>query len=97
MLSIPVYYSPVVRIEPVTMENILESNAVFENLSFAWEKTMEVKGVIKKKEKQAKIESNIIQGMIVFLEAQGTNAYNRYAMCPAGQFRVNFWVMFLFS
>ena len=22
--------------------------------------------------------------MIVFLEAQGTNAYNRYAMCPAG-------------
>ena len=23
--------------------------------------------------------------MIVFLEAQGTNAYNRYAMCPAGQ------------
>ena len=21
--------------------------------------------------------------MIVFLEAQGTNAYNRYAMCPA--------------
>ena len=30
--------------------------------------------------------------MIVSLEAQGTNAYNRYAMCPAGQFRVNFWV-----
>ena len=23
--------------------------------------------------------------MIVFLEAQGTNAYNRYAMCPAGR------------
>ena len=22
--------------------------------------------------------------------AQGTNAYNRYAMCPAGQFRVNY-------
>ena len=22
--------------------------------------------------------------MIIFLEAQGTNAYNRYAMCPAG-------------
>ena len=22
--------------------------------------------------------------MIVFLEAQGTNAYNRYGMCPAG-------------
>ena len=22
--------------------------------------------------------------MIVFLEAQGTNTYNRYAMCPAG-------------
>ena len=22
--------------------------------------------------------------MIVFLEAQGTNAYNRYTMCPAG-------------
>ena len=39
VLSIPVYYSPVVRIEP-----------------------------------------------------QGTNAYNRYTMCPAGQFRVNFWV-----
>ena len=31
--------------------------------------------------------------IIVFLEAQGTNAYNRYAMCPAGQFRVNFWVL----
>ena len=31
--------------------------------------------------------------MIVFLEAQGTNAYNRYTMCPAGQFRVNFWVL----
>ena len=29
--------------------------------------------------------------MIVSLEAKGTNAYNRYAMCPAGQFRVNFW------
>ena len=28
--------------------------------------------------------------IIVFLETQGTNAYNRYAMCPAGQFRVNF-------
>ena len=26
--------------------------------------------------------------MIVSLEAQRTNAYNRYAMCPAGQFRV---------
>ena len=24
--------------------------------------------------------------MIVSLEAQGTNAYNRYAKCPAGQF-----------
>ena len=23
--------------------------------------------------------------MIVSLEAKGTNAYNRYAMCPAGQ------------
>ena len=31
--------------------------------------------------------------MIVFLEAQGTNAYNCYAMCPAGQFKVNFWVL----
>ena len=31
--------------------------------------------------------------MIVFLEAQGTKGYNRYAMCPAGQFRVNFWVL----
>ena len=29
--------------------------------------------------------------MIVSLEALGTNTYNRYAMCPAGQFRVNFW------
>ena len=29
--------------------------------------------------------------MIVSLEAQGTNTYNCYAMCPAGQFRVNFW------
>ena len=29
--------------------------------------------------------------MIVSLEALGTNAYNCYAMCPAGQFRVNFW------
>ena len=29
--------------------------------------------------------------MIVSLEAQGTNAYICYAMCPAGQFRVNFW------
>ena len=28
---------------------------------------------------------------IVSLEAQGTNNNNRYAMCPAGQFRVNFW------
>ena len=28
--------------------------------------------------------------MIVSLEAEGTNAYNHYAMCPAGQFRVNF-------
>ena len=28
--------------------------------------------------------------MIVFLEAKGTNAYNRYAMCFAGQFRVKF-------
>ena len=28
--------------------------------------------------------------MIVSLEAQGTNAYNRYAMCPAGKFRGNF-------
>ena len=32
--------------------------------------------------------------MIVFLEAQRTNAYNRYAMCPAGQFRVNYWVLY---
>ena len=31
--------------------------------------------------------------MIAFLEAQGTNAYNRYAMCPAGQFIVNFGVL----
>ena len=31
--------------------------------------------------------------MIVSLETQGTNAYNRYAMYPAGQFRVNFWVL----
>ena len=31
--------------------------------------------------------------MIFSLEAQGTNNYNRYAMCPAGQFRVNFWVL----
>ena len=31
--------------------------------------------------------------MIVFLEAQGTNANNRYAMCPAGEFRVNFGVL----
>ena len=31
--------------------------------------------------------------MIVSLEAEGTNA-----MCPAGQFRVNFWdLMFLFD
>ena len=29
--------------------------------------------------------------MIVSLEAYEINAYNRYAMCPAGQFRVNFW------
>ena len=29
--------------------------------------------------------------MIVFLVTQGTNDYNCYAMCPAGQFRVNFW------
>ena len=29
--------------------------------------------------------------MIVSLEAQGTNTYNHYAMCPAEQFRVNFW------
>ena len=28
--------------------------------------------------------------MIVSFEALGTNAYNRYAMFPAGQFRVNF-------
>ena len=28
--------------------------------------------------------------MIVSLEAKVTNAYKRYAMCPAGQFRVNF-------
>ena len=26
--------------------------------------------------------------MIVSLEEERTNAYNRYAMCPAGQFRV---------
>ena len=31
--------------------------------------------------------------MIVSLEAQGTNAYNSYAMCPAWLFRVNFWVL----
>ena len=31
--------------------------------------------------------------MIVFLVAQGTNAYSRYAMCSAGQLRVNFWVL----
>ena len=29
--------------------------------------------------------------LIVSLEALGTNAYNRYAMCLARQFRVNFW------
>ena len=29
--------------------------------------------------------------MIVPLEASGTNVYNRCAMCPAGQFRENFW------
>ena len=29
--------------------------------------------------------------MIVSLEALGTNAYNRYAVCPAGKFKVNFW------
>ena len=28
--------------------------------------------------------------MIVYLEALGTNAYNRYSTCPAGQFRMNF-------
>ena len=28
---------------------------------------------------------------IVSLEAQETNAYNRYVMCPAGQFRVIFF------
>ena len=34
--------------------------------------------------------------MIVFLEAQGTNAENHYAICPAGQFRVNWiWIQFL--
>ena len=31
--------------------------------------------------------------MIVSLKAQGTNAYNHYAMCPAEQFRVNVWVL----
>ena len=46
VLSIPVFYSPVVRNEPATL-----------------------------------------------LEAQGTNADNRYAMCPAGQFRVNSLVL----
>ena len=29
--------------------------------------------------------------MIISLEALVTDAYNCYAMCPAGQFRVNFW------
>ena len=29
--------------------------------------------------------------IIVYLEASGTNAYNRYTMCPDGDFRVNFW------
>ena len=29
--------------------------------------------------------------MNVSLEVKGTNAYNRDAMCSAGQFRVNFW------
>ena len=29
--------------------------------------------------------------MIVSLEAEGTNAYNRYTIYPAGLFRVNFW------
>ena len=29
--------------------------------------------------------------MFLSLEAYGTNAYNRYALCYAGQFRVNFW------
>ena len=29
--------------------------------------------------------------IIVSFEALETNGYNRYAMCPAGQFRVNFW------
>ena len=29
--------------------------------------------------------------IIVSLEAEGTNAYNRCAMCPAGEFRVNFF------
>ena len=34
--------------------------------------------------------------MIVFLETEETNVYNRYAMCPAGQFSVNFGdLMFL--
>ena len=28
--------------------------------------------------------------MIVSLEAEGTNAYNRYAMCPAEQSRMSF-------
>ena len=35
--------------------------------------------------------------MIVFLEAQGTNAYNRYAMFPAGQFRVKWFFFYLCS
>ena len=29
--------------------------------------------------------------MIVAFEAKGTNTYNRYAMCLAGKFRVNFF------
>ena len=29
--------------------------------------------------------------MIVFLEAQGTKAYNRYALCPAGHMAEEGW------
>ena len=35
--------------------------------------------------------------MIIFLVAHGTNAYNRYAICPAGLFRVIYspiWIIF---
>ena len=35
------------------------------------------------------IQFSISTQTIVFLGAQGTNAYNRYAMCPAGCCRFN--------